>query len=109
MANLKTITAKKGSSKKKIAKKAPRKYTVRTLTGTFRIDSTHTNTLVRVGKISALNAIRASKALGLPITYIEKGYIYRESANGVREVLSKVPKQAVSTPLKKGMVLHAKK
>lgn len=38
--------------------------------------------LIKAAKKAAKNAIRTSKALGLDITYIKKGVIYKESPDG---------------------------
>jgi hypothetical protein len=77
----------------------------------FRSDARQTATLVRVGRNGAANAIRASKALGLPIIYMEKGVIVSELPDGVKETVKLkkpvVKKSAVS--VKKGMILHAKR
>ena len=60
-------------------------------------------------KNAGKNAIRTSKALGLDITYLKKGVIYKEKANGETVVFK--GNQANDTPkvsLKKGMILNAK-
>ena len=78
----------------------------------FRTDAKQTATLVKVGRKGAANAIRASKALGLPITYLERGVIVRELPNGVKEIIAKVKRPVANksvASLKKGMILHAKK
>lgn len=80
----------------------------------FRSDARQTATLVKVGRAGAANAIRATKALGLPITYMQNGVLYREYPDGVKEIIVTVAvKKALtkksSHPLKKGMVFHAKK
>ena len=49
--------------------------------------------------------------MGLEITYLESGKIYKETPNGKRIILSTIPKSSqVASPFKltKGMVLHAK-
>ena len=70
--------------------------------------------LERAGRTSAANAIRASKALGLSITYMEKGIIYKEHTDGTKQIIasSRKAKAATKQPLKtlkKGMILYAKK
>ena len=71
-----------------------------------------TECLIKIGQSSARNAIRASKALGLPITYMERGVLYRETPDGQKEVItdSSENTKSVVTPkkIKKGMVLYAK-
>ncbi len=106
--------AVKKSAKKVIAKKiAPKKAVVKpTGKNVFRQDVKQTATLVRVGRAGAANAIRASKALGLPITYMEGGAVIQELPNGVKNVLTTVTDTRINTPaisLKKGMIFHAKK
>jgi hypothetical protein len=70
--------------------------------------------LIKAGKASAANAIRTSKALGLTITYMEKGILYKEKPDGTKEIVKTTAwkktasKKAVAT-LRKGMILHAKK
>ncbi|MGL2963433.1 hypothetical protein ACSVH2_06400 [Flavobacterium sp. RSB2_4_14] len=75
----------------------------------FRKDATQTKTLVKAGKESAKNALRASRALGISVSYIENGILYEERADGQVEEIQKLaePKEAPFT-LTKGMVLHAK-
>jgi hypothetical protein len=71
-----------------------------------------TANLIRAGRAGAANAIRTSKALGLPITYMEGGTVIQESPNGDKKVITTVTKASIKTPansLKKGMILHAKK
>jgi hypothetical protein len=80
----------------------------------FRPDVKQTAALVKVGRVSSANAIRASKALGLSITYLQNGVLYKEDSNGTKEILSTTNNQnsvSKKTPLqlKKGMLLHAKK
>lgn len=78
----------------------------------FRTDKKQTAILIRVGRVGATNAIRASKALGLPITYIERGSIIQELPNGVKKIVTTVTGAGTNTTvssLKKGMIFHAKK
>lgn len=58
---------------------------------------------------AAKNAIRTSKALGLDITYIKKGVIYKETPDGDVTIVGN-NKQAFPNRvnLKKGTVLNAK-
>lgn len=100
--------AKKVTAKKIAPKTAVVKFAVKTL---FRQDIKQTATLVRVGRAGAANAIRASKALGLPITYMEGGAVIQELPNGVKNVLTTLTGARINTPaisLKKGMIFHAK-
>jgi hypothetical protein len=101
--------AKKVTAKKIAPKTAVVKPAVKTL---FRQDVRQTATLVRVGRAGAANAIRASKALGLPITYMQEGAVIQELPNGVKKVLTTITDARINTPaisLKKGMIFHAKK
>ena len=78
----------------------------------FRPDGKHSAILQKMGRVGAANAIRASKALGLPITYMEKGVVVRELSNGVKEIIAAVPStvgKKTGCSLKKGMIFHAKK
>lgn len=65
--------------------------------------------LIKAAKNAARTAIRTSKALGLDITYIKKGIIYKETPNGEVIVLGENKKvSAKKITLKKGTVLNAK-
>jgi hypothetical protein len=69
--------------------------------------------LVNAGRKSASNAIRASKALGLEITYMKDRVIYKEKPNGEKTVLIKVTEPPQSSKhqlqLKKGMIFNVNK
>lgn len=116
-AQVRKAAVKKASSKvvaKRIMAKQVHKVAAIKSVGrvVFRTDARQTATLVKVGRNGAANAIRASKALGLPITYMEKGVIVRELPNGVKEIVAMVNKPVVKKSVvsfKKGMILHAKK
>ena len=80
----------------------------------FKSDARQTAALVKAGRMGAANAIRASRALGLPITYLQNGTIYEEYPDGSKKKIgSGSVKKRVSKKdgqiLKKGMVLHARK
>jgi len=65
--------------------------------------------LIKAAKKAAKNAIRTSKALGLDITYIKKGVIYKETADGkLFEIGRKKSEVTQKFSLKKGTVLNAK-
>ena len=71
--------------------------------------SSEANLLIKAAKNAGKNAIRTSKALGLDITYLKNGVIYKEKANGETVVFK--GNQANDTPkisLRKGMTLNAK-
>lgn len=71
--------------------------------------SAESTILIRAARNAAKNAIRTSKALGLDITYIKKGIIYKETANGEIIELEKSKLKAVpKISLRKGMTLNAK-
>jgi len=76
----------------------------------YKSESKETAKLVNAGRKSATNAIRASKALGLDITYMRDGIVYKEKPNGEKRVFLKVavtskgPKNHVQ--LKKGMIFN---
>lgn len=73
----------------------------------FRNDIRQTRSLVDAGITSAKNAIRQSKALDLPVTYIKNDVIYVEDKFGVKQqgiiVRKEQPKNLI-----KGMILRAK-
>lgn len=102
------------------SKKATSKNVVKSATvakagkAAFKSDARQTASLVKAGRIGAANAIRASRALGLPITYMQDGNLYREFSDGTKEMIAPdVVKKAVAkkttNQLRKGMVLHARK
>ena len=74
----------------------------------FRKDISQTKALIKAGKIASQTARRASKALGLSVTYIKGGIIYEEK-DGIITKKGSI-EEYVDTPfeIKKGMVLHAK-
>ena len=79
----------------------------------FRGDYRQTAILIKIGKEGVLNAIRESKALGLEITYMEKGVLIREDANGVKVRISGPPANGKETQGKgnhipKGTILHVR-
>jgi hypothetical protein len=79
----------------------------------FRGDYRQTAILIKIGKEGALNAIRESKALGLEITYMEKGVIVKEDANGVKVRISEPPTnrkktQGKGSHIPKGTILHVR-
>jgi hypothetical protein len=81
------------------------------ITKPFRGDYRQTAILIKIGKEGALIAIRESKALGLEITYMEKGVIIKEDANGVKVNVSGTPTKGKKTRVKgshipKGTILH---
>lgn len=74
----------------------------------FRKDTPQTRALVKAGRIAANTANRASRALGLSVTYIKDGIIYEEKDG---KVVRKHPiQEQVEAPfeIKKGLILHAK-
>lgn len=78
----------------------------------FKSDARQTARLVKAGREGANQAIRASRALGLPITYLQNGYLYKEFPDGTKKILKTPPaKKGISkkaSQLKKGMILYAK-
>jgi hypothetical protein len=78
----------------------------------FRSDAEQTANLIKVGQKGVENAIRASKALGLSIVYMENGILYKEHPDGTKTVIEESDQKPVSklklkTKVKKGTVLHA--
>jgi len=80
------------------------------VTKVFKHDTEQTTALIRAGRKAAAQAIRTSKALGLTITFMKDGVLYRENPDGTKEIISTKTKiKNNKNILKKGMVLHAKK
>ena len=76
----------------------------------FKSNVKHTAMLIKAGREAAANAIRVSKALGLPICYIENGAVIKELANGTKIIVKAATNNILpSISLKKGLILHAKK
>jgi hypothetical protein len=70
-------------------------------------DSKHTALLIKIGRTSAAKAIKESKALGLTITFMENGVLYKEHANGEKEIIKIIP-QEKHPEFKKGMIFYLK-
>lgn len=107
-------SARKITPRKNAAKKVHKATVLVKRTGkiAFRGDAKQTAILVRVGRAGAANAIRASRALGLPITYIERGAVIQELPNGVKNIVVAATDAVINNPaisLKRGMIFHAKK
>lgn len=67
--------------------------------------------MISASRIAVTNAVKESKKMGLEITFLENGKIYKETPGGKRTILSKITtKYQFDSPIKltKGMVLHAK-
>lgn len=100
-------------SKKSMASKS-NSPTVRKETG-FRSDFKHVELLLKIGKSASTKAIKTSKALGLSITFMEKGVVYKEHPDDTSEILNDESanylalKGAESESLKKGTVLNFRK
>ena len=79
---------------------------------TFKSNSKEASILIKAGRDGAKNAIRASKALGLDITFMQNGIVYKEKPNGEKVVYKSTPIKKIilkdKLVLKKGMVFHAK-
>ena len=76
----------------------------------FRRDNEATNVLIKAGRLSGKEAIRSSKALGLTVSYLEKGWVVKEFADGQKKLVKKHDNSEASAfKVKKGMILHAKK
>jgi hypothetical protein len=79
----------------------------------LKSESIEVTQLISAGRKSATNAIRASRALGLEITYMKDGVVYQEKPNGDKKVLIKLeqPTQYSKNKLqlKKGMVFNVNK
>lgn len=73
----------------------------------FRPDFKQRATLIKAGRNATTKAVRVSKALGLSITFMENGIMYKEFPNGDKEVVKPKSKRVVQR-LKKGLILHVK-
>ena len=106
--------ARKAIAKKKVAKKAYRRIIITKSAGTviFREDTKQTSFLIRAGRNGAANAINTSRALDLPIFYMENGTVVKEMPSGIKESVIEIHKSGAKksgNSLKKGMIFHAKK
>jgi len=73
--------------------------------------SVESRKMISASRVAVTNAVKESKKMGLEITFLENGKIYKETPGGKRIILSKISaKTKYDSPLKliKGMVLHAK-
>lgn len=81
----------------------------------FRADFRQVEILFKLGKAVSSKAIKTSKALGLSITFMEKGILYKEHPDGTREILNdrnaiyRSVKGTESESLKSGAVLNVRK
>ena len=79
----------------------------------LKSESIEVTQLISAGRKSATNAIRASRALGLEITYMKDGVVYQEKPNGDKKVLIKLEQPTQHSKnklqLKKGMVFNVNK
>ncbi len=81
----------------------------------FRADFRQVEILLKIGKAVSSKAIKTSKALGLSITFMEKGVLYKEHPDGTREILNdenvnyQTVKSSESESLKSGAVLNVRK
>ena len=74
----------------------------------FRKDKLQTKALIKAGKIASQTALRASKALGLSITYIKDGVIYEEKDGIVTEKGTVEHNVTAPFEIKKGSILYVK-
>jgi hypothetical protein len=75
----------------------------------FRKDTFQTKALVKASRIASKRAFKASKALGLSVSYIEDGIVYEEDAQGntiAKETI--ITDKSAPFKIEKGLVLHAK-
>lgn len=56
----------------------------------FRADIHHTKSLIKIAQKSATRAVKETKAMGLPVTFVENDQIIRESADGTRTILGTI-------------------
>jgi hypothetical protein len=67
------------------------KKTAKTKNKPSLLQSSDSKTLIEIGKLAAKKAIQESKALGLAITFLEDGIIYKELPDGKRIKIGEVP------------------
>jgi CHASE2 domain-containing sensor protein len=73
-------------------------------------DSKDFSSLVQyVAQMAAKAAIAESKALKIPVTYLQGNKIVKKYPDGKVEVIGKIINQKPAVMLRKGSVLHAKK
>jgi hypothetical protein len=66
--------------------------------------------LSKIAEESSAQAVREAKALGLTVTYLENGVIYRESADGKREkVMTIEKKKKLPFNIKPGQKIRVRK
>ena len=73
--------------------------------------SVESRKMISASRVAVTKAVKESKKMGLDITFLENGKIYKETPDGKRIILSKIKaKSQFNSPVKltKGMVLHAK-
>lgn len=73
--------------------------------------STESRKMISASRVAVTKAVKESKKMGLEITFLENGKIYKETPGGKRIILSKItakPEHDSPVKLIKGMVLHAK-
>lgn len=61
--------------------------------------------LKRVARNASSVAVRISKALDLPVQYVEKGKLIEESANGEKKTIKEVKKVKSKLDLSKGVTI----
>ncbi len=67
--------------------------------------------LEKIAQNAAMNAINENKALNIPITVLENGWVVRKTATGETIKISKIPQQIdekSERKLTKGTILHVK-
>jgi len=69
----------------------------------------HSASLRRIGRKSALSALRENKALGLPVTYMNKGRVIKEHPDGQKVVIGRITNWSGNVGVSKGDVIRAKK
>lgn len=74
----------------------------------FRKDISQTRALVKADKVASETARRASRALGLSVTYIKDGIIYEEKDGIVTKKRPVKDHAETAFEIKKDLILHAK-
>lgn len=77
--------------------------------GSKFVASKESRALAKIGRKSAKSAFSENVALGLPVSYINKGRIIKEMPDGRKEIIGRVKAKTHSSSVSKGDVIRVKK
>lgn len=69
----------------------------------------HSKSLRTIGRKSARSALRENKALGLPVTYINRNRVIQEKPNGEKIVIGRRDVRSHASDVSKGDVIRVKR